>query len=58
MCCGPAFDCLSERQTAADIRHCMELAKRYFRGDQTDSPPIIEILCDGTATVVRELPFR
>lgn len=38
MCCGPTFDCLSERQTAADIRHCMELAKRYFRGDQTDSP--------------------
>lgn len=52
-----AFDCLSEGQTAEDIRHCMELARMYYQGGRSASP-IIEILCDGTVTAIRELALR
>lgn len=51
-----AFDCLSEGQRAQDIRRCMELAEKYYGGGQSDAP-VFEILCGGTATVIRELPL-
>ena len=52
-----AFDRLSDGQTAGDIESCMELARQYYGGGQSETP-IPEILWGGPATAVRELPLR
>ena len=49
-----AFDYLYDHNTAEDIAHCMDLARKYFRGEQGDDP-VMEILSDGEATAVREI---
>ena len=49
-----AFDILCEGTTAEDIKHCMDLARKYFRGEK-GTEPVMEILCDGAAVVKHEL---
>ena len=49
-----AFDIMCEGTTAADIDRCMELARKYFRGEKGESP-VMEILGDGPAVAKREL---
>ena len=49
-----AFDILYEGTAAADIARCMELARKYFRGEKGNDP-VMEILSDGAATVKQEL---
>lgn len=51
-----AFDCLSEGQSAGAVVHCMDLARLYYRGEQSHAP-VPEILCDGAVTALRELPL-
>lgn len=51
-----AFDRLSEYPSAGAIAHCVDLARLYYRGEQSPAP-IPEILCDGAVTVLRELPL-
>ena len=49
-----AFDILCEGTTAGDVERCMELARKYYRGDKGETP-VMEILGDGPAVVKREL---
>ena len=49
-----AFDYLYDHKTAEDIAHCMDLARKYFRGEKGDDP-VMEILSDGDAAAVREI---
>ena len=49
-----AFDIMCEGMTTADVERCMELARKYFRGEKGESPAM-EILGDGPAVVKREL---
>ena len=49
-----AFDILYEGTAAVDIARCMELARKYFRGEKGNDP-VMEILSDGAATVKQEL---
>jgi len=52
-----AFDHLCDHSTAADVARCMELARRYFRGEKGDTP-VMELLGDGKAVAVRELEIE
>lgn len=49
-----AFDYLYEHETTDGVAYCMDLARKYFRGEQGENP-VMEILSDGEATALREL---
>ena len=49
-----AFEILCEGTTAEEIGKCLDLARKYFRGEK-GSEPVMEILSDGPAVVRREL---
>lgn len=49
-----AFEVLCEGTTADDIEKCLDLARKYFRGEE-GKEPVMEILSDGHAVVKREL---
>jgi len=49
-----AFDIMCEGTTTGDIEQCMDLARKYFRGEK-GREPVMEILSDGPAVVKREL---
>ena len=51
------FDNLYDDMTDAGLTHCMELARKYFRGEPGNDP-VMEILSDGSAVAVREIDLN
>jgi hypothetical protein len=49
-----AFDYLYDDSTDAGLEHCMDLARKYFRGEKGEDA-VMEILSDGKAVAVREI---
>lgn len=52
-----AFDLLCEDATQDAVARCMALARRYFRGERGETP-VMELLGDGKAVALRELPLE
>ena len=49
-----AFDYLYDDSTDTGLAHCMDLARKYFRGEKGEDA-VMEILSDGKAVAVREI---